>query len=77
MGEALDHLASQALAGRPATADEITEAIVFLAKNRSSFIHGANLAVLEDVPPFNYCQCLMPTKGVSSPWRNHLNEFTH
>jgi NAD(P)-dependent dehydrogenase (short-subunit alcohol dehydrogenase family) len=45
MGEGLDQLAAQAPAGRPATADEIAEAIVFLATDRASFIHGANLAV--------------------------------
>lgn len=45
MGEALDQLAAQAPAGRPATPDEIAEAIVFLATDRSSFIHGAKLAV--------------------------------
>ena len=45
MGEGLEQLASQAPAGRPATADEIAEAIVFLATDRASFIHGAKLAV--------------------------------
>ena len=45
MGEGLEHLASQAPAGRPATADEIAEAIVFLGTDRASFIHGAKLAV--------------------------------
>jgi NAD(P)-dependent dehydrogenase (short-subunit alcohol dehydrogenase family) len=45
MGEGLEQLAAQAPAGRPATADEIAEAIVFLATDRASFIHGANLAV--------------------------------
>ena len=45
MGEALEQLAAQAPAGRPATADEIAEAIVFLATDRSSFIHGATMAV--------------------------------
>ncbi|SDO40092.1 NAD(P)-dependent dehydrogenase, short-chain alcohol dehydrogenase family [Paenibacillus sp. yr247] len=45
MGEGLDQLAAQAPAGRPASADEIAEAVVFLATDRSSFIHGANLAV--------------------------------
>ena len=45
MGEGLEHLAAQAPAGRPATADEIAEAIVFLATDRASFIHGAKLAV--------------------------------
>src|SRR3989449_1807032 len=45
MGEALDQLAAQAPAGRPATADEIAEAIVFFATDRASFIHGAKLAV--------------------------------
>ena len=45
MGEALEQLAAQAPAGRPGTADEIAEAIVFLATDRSSFILGAKLAV--------------------------------
>ncbi len=45
MGEALNKLAAQAPAGRPATADEIAEAIVFLATDRASFIHGAILPV--------------------------------
>lgn len=45
MGEGLDQLAAQAPAGRPATADEIADAIVFLATDRSSFVHGAKLAV--------------------------------
>ena len=45
MGEGLDRLAAEAPAGRPATADEIAEAIVFLATDRSSFIQGAKLAV--------------------------------
>ena len=45
MGEGVDQLAAQAPAGRPATADEIAEAIVFLATDRSSFIYGARLAV--------------------------------
>jgi NAD(P)-dependent dehydrogenase (short-subunit alcohol dehydrogenase family) len=45
MGEGLEQLAAQAPAGRPASADEIAEAIVFLATDRASFIHGANLAV--------------------------------
>jgi len=45
MGEALAQLAAQAPAGRPAAADEVAEAIVFLATDRASFIHGAKLAV--------------------------------
>jgi NAD(P)-dependent dehydrogenase (short-subunit alcohol dehydrogenase family) len=45
MGEALQQLAAQAPAGRPATADEIAEAIVFLATDRASFIHGVTLPV--------------------------------
>jgi NAD(P)-dependent dehydrogenase (short-subunit alcohol dehydrogenase family) len=45
MGEGLVQLAAQGPAGRPATADEIAEAIVFLATDRSSFIYGAKLAV--------------------------------
>ena len=45
MGEGLEQLAAQAPSGRPAKADEIADAIVFLATDRSSFIHGAKLAV--------------------------------
>jgi NAD(P)-dependent dehydrogenase (short-subunit alcohol dehydrogenase family) len=45
LGEGLEQLAAQAPAGRPATADEIAEAIVFLATDRASFIQGAKLAV--------------------------------
>jgi NAD(P)-dependent dehydrogenase (short-subunit alcohol dehydrogenase family) len=45
MGEGLEQLAAQAPAARPATPDEIAEAIVFLATDRSSFIYGAKLAV--------------------------------
>src|ERR1700756_4128214 len=45
MGEGLERLAAQAPAGRVATADEIAEAIVFLATDHSSFIQGAKLAV--------------------------------
>lgn len=45
MGEGLERLAAEAPAGRPATADEIAEAVVFLATDRSSFVQGAKLAV--------------------------------
>jgi len=45
MGEGIEQLARQAPAGRPATADEIAEAIVFLATDHASFIQGAKLAV--------------------------------
>jgi NAD(P)-dependent dehydrogenase (short-subunit alcohol dehydrogenase family) len=45
MGEGVEQLAAQAPAGRPATANEIAEAIVFLATDQSSFIYGAKLAV--------------------------------
>src|SRR5262245_7077418 len=45
MGEGLEQLAAQAPVGWPATADEIAEAIVFLATDRASFIFGAKLAV--------------------------------
>ena len=45
IGEGLEQLAAQGPAGRPATADEIAEAIVFLATERASFIYGAKLAV--------------------------------
>lgn len=45
MGEALDQLAAQAPARRAAKAEEIAEAIVFLATDRASFIYGAKLNV--------------------------------
>jgi NAD(P)-dependent dehydrogenase (short-subunit alcohol dehydrogenase family) len=40
LGEGLQQLAAQAPAGRPAEAEEIAEAIVFLATDRASFIQG-------------------------------------
>ena len=45
MGEALDELAKGGPAGRPGTPEEIAEAIVFLATDRASFVHGAVLPV--------------------------------
>jgi NAD(P)-dependent dehydrogenase (short-subunit alcohol dehydrogenase family) len=45
MGDALQQLAAQAPAGRPAAPEEIAEAIVFLASDRASFIEGAILPV--------------------------------
>jgi len=45
MTDALGQLAAPAPAGRPASADEIAEAIVFLASQRASYIHGAILPV--------------------------------
>lgn len=45
MGDGLDRLAAEAPAGRPASAEEIAEAIAFLATDRSSFVHGAVLPV--------------------------------
>jgi NAD(P)-dependent dehydrogenase (short-subunit alcohol dehydrogenase family) len=45
MGQGLEQLAAQAPAGRPAAAEEIAEAILFLATDRASFIYGAKLAV--------------------------------
>jgi NAD(P)-dependent dehydrogenase (short-subunit alcohol dehydrogenase family) len=45
MGEGLEKLAAQAPAGRPATSEEIADAIVFLASDRARFIHGAKLSV--------------------------------
>jgi len=44
MGDALYQLASLAPAGRPATAEEIAAAIVFLVSDEASFVHGAVLA---------------------------------
>ena len=45
MGEGLDQLASLAPAGRPASPDQIASAIVYLASDQASFVHGAVLAV--------------------------------
>ncbi|MEV4352516.1 SDR family NAD(P)-dependent oxidoreductase [Actinoplanes sp. NPDC049596] len=45
MGEGLDQLAAAGPAGRPGTAEEIAEAIVFLATDAASFVHGAVLPV--------------------------------
>jgi NAD(P)-dependent dehydrogenase (short-subunit alcohol dehydrogenase family) len=45
MGEALHELAQAGPAGRPASPEEIAEAIVFLATERASFVHGAVLPV--------------------------------
>lgn len=45
MGESLDQLAAAGPAGRPGTAEEIAEAIVFLATDAASFVHGAVLPV--------------------------------
>ncbi|MFC4021205.1 SDR family NAD(P)-dependent oxidoreductase [Micromonospora sp. GCM10011542] len=45
MGDDLDQLAAQAPAGRPGSAEEIAEAIAFLATDRASFVHGAVLPV--------------------------------
>ena len=45
MGDGLEQLVAQAPTGRPASAEEIAEAIVFMATDRASFIHGAKLAV--------------------------------
>lgn len=45
MGDALQHLAAQAPAGRPAAPEEIAETIVFLAGDQASFVQGAVLPV--------------------------------
>lgn len=45
MGDDLDQLAAAGPAGRPGTAEEIAEAIAFLATDAASFVHGAILPV--------------------------------
>ncbi|KTR53226.1 SDR family NAD(P)-dependent oxidoreductase [Curtobacterium oceanosedimentum] len=45
MGEALDQLAAAGPAGRPGSAQEVAEAIAFLAADTASFVHGAVLPV--------------------------------
>jgi NAD(P)-dependent dehydrogenase (short-subunit alcohol dehydrogenase family) len=45
MGENLDQLVAAVPAGRPGLPEEIAEVIVFLATDRSSFVHGAIVPV--------------------------------
>jgi NAD(P)-dependent dehydrogenase (short-subunit alcohol dehydrogenase family) len=45
MGEALDQLAAAAPSGRPGLPEEIASAIVYLASDEASFVHGAVLPV--------------------------------
>lgn len=45
MGDALDQLAAAGPAGRPGSPDEIADAVVYLASDASSFVHGAVLPV--------------------------------
>jgi NAD(P)-dependent dehydrogenase (short-subunit alcohol dehydrogenase family) len=45
MGGTLDQLGAQAPLGHVAQPGEIAEAIVFLASDRASFVHGARLNV--------------------------------
>lgn len=45
MGDNLEKLASAGPAGRPGFAEEIAQAIVFLATGRSSLVHGAIVPV--------------------------------
>ena len=45
MGDALDQLAAMAPAGRPASPQEIAAAVVYLASDAASFVHGVILPV--------------------------------
>jgi NAD(P)-dependent dehydrogenase (short-subunit alcohol dehydrogenase family) len=45
MGEALDQLAAGSPGGRPALPEEVAAAIVYLASDSASFVHGAVLPV--------------------------------
>ncbi|GAA3550386.1 SDR family oxidoreductase [Microlunatus spumicola] len=45
MGEALDQLAAGGPAGRPGLPQEVADAVVFLATDSASFVHGAVLPV--------------------------------
>jgi NAD(P)-dependent dehydrogenase (short-subunit alcohol dehydrogenase family) len=45
LGEGLNELVGPAPAGRPGQADEIADAIVFLASDHASYIHGATIPV--------------------------------
>ena len=44
-GDALDRAAAAGPARRPGTAEEVAEAVVFLASEQASFVHGAILPV--------------------------------
>jgi NAD(P)-dependent dehydrogenase (short-subunit alcohol dehydrogenase family) len=59
MGEGLEQLASPAPAGRPATADEIAEAVLFLATDRASFSTVQNSLSTEDALPIEACELAM------------------
>ena len=45
MGDGLSQIAAMAPAGHPATPEEIADAIVYLASDGASFVHGAVLPV--------------------------------
>jgi NAD(P)-dependent dehydrogenase (short-subunit alcohol dehydrogenase family) len=45
MGDALDQLATTVPLGRPASAEEIAAAAVFLGSDEASYVNGAVLAV--------------------------------
>lgn len=45
MGDGLAQIAASAPAGRPATPEEIADAIVYLASDDASFVHGVVLPV--------------------------------
>jgi hypothetical protein len=54
MGEAIDQLAAQAPAGRPATPDEIAEAIVFWRRTVRASFTAQNSPSMEDAAPFEF-----------------------
>ena len=68
MGDALQQLAAQAPAGRPAAPEEIAEAIMFLAIDRASFIQGAIGRSMAAEPPYRR-SAAFKIRRIQSLWK--------
>ena len=69
MGDALQQLAAQAPAGRPAAPEEIAETIVYLATDRASFVQGAILPVDGGRTPYRFCRAQHRRRCCFDRWR--------